>query len=47
MREKKNVIRGDRIVVFLKENRGMVESFPSKRVTATVYPAEKDAGSKQ
>ncbi|SEM26369.1 lipopolysaccharide export system protein LptA [Syntrophus gentianae] len=47
MREKKNVIRGDRIVVFVKENRGMVESSQHKRVTATVYPTEKDEGNKQ
>jgi len=42
MREKKNVVRGDRIIVFLKENRGVVESLQRKRVTATVYPAEKN-----
>lgn len=46
MREKKNVIRGDRIVVFVKENRGMVESPQNKRVSATVYPSEKDEGKK-
>jgi len=46
MREKKNIIRGDRIVVFVKENRGMVESSQHKRVSATVYPSEKDEGKK-
>lgn len=46
MREKKNVVRGDRIIVFLKENRGLVESPQRKRVTATVYPAEKNEGKK-
>jgi len=46
MREKKNVIRGDRIVVFVNENRGLVESPQNKRVTATVYPSEKDEGKK-
>lgn len=42
MRENKNVIRGDRIVVFVNEDRGMVESTQRKRVTATIYPSEKD-----
>jgi len=46
MREKKNVIRGERIVVFVNEDRGMVESPQRKRVTATIYPSEKDAGKK-
>jgi lipopolysaccharide export system protein LptA len=41
MREEKNVIRGDRVDVFLDENRGVVESSGDKRVTATIYPAEK------
>jgi lipopolysaccharide export system protein LptA len=41
MRDGKNVIRGDRIVVFLDENRGVVESDEKKRVTATIYPNEK------
>jgi lipopolysaccharide export system protein LptA len=41
MRDGKNVIRGDRIVVFLDENRGVVESDENKRVTATIYPNEK------
>lgn len=42
MRENRNIIRGDRIVVFINENRGMVESTQRKRVTATIYPSEKD-----
>jgi lipopolysaccharide export system protein LptA len=41
MREGKNVIRGGKIIVFLNENRGVVESSESKRVTATIYPNEK------
>jgi len=41
MREGANVIRGDRIIVFLDENRGVVESTEkSGRVTATIYPGE-------
>jgi lipopolysaccharide export system protein LptA len=41
MREGKNVVKGDRIVVFLNEDRGVVEGSESKRVTATIYPNEK------
>ncbi len=40
MREGANIVRGDRIVVFLNENRGMVESTENKRVTATIYPGD-------
>jgi len=40
MREGENIIRGDKIVVLLKENRGIVESEENKRVTATIYPKE-------
>jgi lipopolysaccharide export system protein LptA len=38
LREGTNVIRGDRIFVFLNENRGVVEGAENKRVTATIYP---------
>jgi lipopolysaccharide export system protein LptA len=38
LREGANIVRGDRIVVFLNENRGVVESLENRRVTATVYP---------
>jgi lipopolysaccharide export system protein LptA len=40
MREGDNIIRGDKIVVLLNENRGIVESEANKRVTATIYPKE-------
>jgi lipopolysaccharide export system protein LptA len=40
MREGANIIRGDRIFVFLNENRGVVEGTANKRVTATIYPDE-------
>jgi lipopolysaccharide export system protein LptA len=40
MREGNNVIKGDRIVVLLDEDRGVVESSREKRVTATFYPEE-------
>jgi lipopolysaccharide export system protein LptA len=41
LREGANIVRGDRIVVFLDENRGVVESAENRRVTATIYPGEK------
>jgi lipopolysaccharide export system protein LptA len=41
MREGKNMVKGDKIVVFLSEDRGVVEGSESKRVTATIYPNEK------
>ena len=41
MREGRNVIRGDRIIVFLNEDRGIVESIEKSRVKATIYPEEK------
>lgn len=42
LREGANIIRGDRIVVFLNENRGLVESVENRRVTATIYPGESE-----
>jgi lipopolysaccharide export system protein LptA len=42
LREGANIVRGDRIVVFLNENRGVVESVENKRVTATIYPGESE-----
>jgi len=41
MREKGNIIQGDRIVVYLNEDRGVVESAAKNRVKATIYPADK------
>jgi lipopolysaccharide export system protein LptA len=41
MREGKNIIKGGKIIVFLDEDRGIVEGSESKRVTATIYPDEK------
>jgi len=40
------VVRGDRVVVFLDDNRGVVESLENRRVTATIYPKE-DEGKKK
>ncbi|MCE5281252.1 MAG: lipopolysaccharide transport periplasmic protein LptA [Deltaproteobacteria bacterium] len=40
LREGANVVRGDKVTVFLNENRGVVESAQNRRVTATIYPAQ-------
>jgi len=42
--EGKNVIQGEQVVVFLNENRGVVESTPGGRVDATIFPAGKREG---
>ncbi|MCX5820901.1 MAG: lipopolysaccharide transport periplasmic protein LptA [Deltaproteobacteria bacterium] len=42
LREGANIVRGDRIVVFLDENRGVVESLENRRVTAIIYPKENE-----
>ncbi|MBN1545355.1 MAG: hypothetical protein JW902_01700 [Syntrophaceae bacterium] len=39
--EGKNVIRGEQVVVYINENRGVVEGIPGERVNATIFPAEK------
>jgi lipopolysaccharide export system protein LptA len=39
--EGKNSIKGDRVIVFLNENRGIVESNTKKQVKAIIYPQEK------
>ena len=41
MHQGKNIVQGDKIDVFLGENRGVVEAPVTKRVKATIYPAEK------
>ncbi len=41
LKEGENVIRGNRIVIFLEENRGIVESGEKGRVSATIYPGDK------
>lgn len=40
LKEGKNIIRGDRVIVFLSEDRGIVESDPHKQVKAVIYPRE-------
>ncbi|PKN06272.1 MAG: lipopolysaccharide transport periplasmic protein LptA, partial [Deltaproteobacteria bacterium HGW-Deltaproteobacteria-7] len=39
--EGKNSIKGDRVIVFLNENRGIVESNTQKQVKAIIYPQDK------
>jgi lipopolysaccharide export system protein LptA len=41
LKEGENIIKGNRVIVFLEEDRGVVESGENKRVTATIYPKEK------
>ena len=38
MQEGSNIIKGNRIIVFLNEDRGIVESDQNKRVRAVIYP---------
>jgi lipopolysaccharide export system protein LptA len=42
LREGKNLITGDKVIVFVDEDRGTVESDPQKRVKAVIYPQEKN-----
>jgi lipopolysaccharide export system protein LptA len=42
LREGKNLITGDKVIVFVDEDRGVVESDPKKRVKAVIYPQEKN-----
>lgn len=37
LREGRNIVKGDQIVVFLRENRGVVESSGTGRVKAVIY----------
>jgi lipopolysaccharide export system protein LptA len=38
MKDGSNIIEGDKAIFFIAENRGIVESSPSKRVKAVIYP---------
>ena len=44
MREGKNVVRGHKITLLMREDRGIVEPQERKRVTAVIYPSEKKEG---
>jgi lipopolysaccharide export system protein LptA len=46
LREGKNIIKGDKVIVFINENRGTVQSDPQKRVKAIIYPQEKTENKK-
>jgi lipopolysaccharide export system protein LptA len=39
--EGKNSIKGDRVIIFLNENRGIVESDTHRQVKAIIYPQDK------
>jgi lipopolysaccharide export system protein LptA len=41
VREGNNFVKGDRITIYLKENRSVVEGSQDKKVTATVFPQSK------
>lgn len=41
LRQGSNIVRGDKVQVFLDENRGLVEAGENKRVKATIFPTEK------
>lgn len=41
LKEGENSVAGDKVTVFLEENRGVVEGGENKRVSATIYPGEK------
>lgn len=42
LREGKNVVRGEKIIWIIPEKRGMVEGEGKKRVTAIIYPSERE-----
>ncbi len=46
LRDGKNLIKGDKVIVFVNEDRGVVESNPKKRVKAIIYPQEKNENKK-
>ena len=39
--EGKSSIKGDRVIIFINENRGVVEGTPKKQIKAVIYPQEK------
>jgi lipopolysaccharide export system protein LptA len=46
LRDGKNLIKGNKVIVFVNEDRGVVESDPKKRVKAVIYPQEKNDSKK-
>lgn len=44
LRDGQNEVAGERIIVFLDENRSVVESSPKKRVSAILYPGSGKSG---
>ena len=46
LRDGKNLIKGDKVIVYVNEDRGVVESDLKKRVKAVIYPQEKNENKK-
>ncbi|MCX7982677.1 MAG: lipopolysaccharide transport periplasmic protein LptA [Syntrophales bacterium] len=42
LKEGKNIVRGEKIIWIIPEKRGIVEGEGKKRVTATIYPSERE-----
>ena len=47
LRDGKNTIKGEKVIVFVNEDRGVVESKDKKRVKAVIYPQEKNEDKKK
>jgi lipopolysaccharide export system protein LptA len=47
LRDGKNMIKGDKVIVFVNEDRGVVESNEKSRVKAFIYPQEKSENKKK
>jgi lipopolysaccharide export system protein LptA len=47
LRDGKNLIKGNKVIVFVNEDRGVVESDTKKRVKAVIYPQEKNENKKR
>jgi len=41
LKEGENIIKGSKVIIFLQENRGVVEGEKDRRVSATIFPGEK------
>lgn len=47
LKEGKNLVRGDKITWIINEKRGVVEGYDNRRVTATIYPTEREGKEKK
>jgi lipopolysaccharide export system protein LptA len=46
IREKKNIIKGCKVTIYLNEDRGLVEKCEGKKVSMEIHPEEKDENKK-